>query len=532
MSKKKIFISLISAAVISLSAFSASFAAPEDNTQQTQETSASEDVSGENAATSSEDTSGGDEAQYSEDNGSSAASSGEYIENESLTVPDTSHAEAALLMDMNSGRLIYGKNIDERLYPASTTKMMTGILALESDKMNDTATATYEALKDITLEDSHMGILIGEELTMTDLLNGMLVYSANDAANVIAIQVAGSIDAFVDMMNAKAQELGMTNTHFVNACGVQNEDHYTTARDLATLARYCMQNETFRNIVKQPSYHIAPTNKYGLDRNLPSTNLFLSTSRSADHLYEPCTGIKTGTTEAAGHCLVASAEYNGISLLSVVLKCDDLDMRQNAYSYIITQGLFDMAFNNYQAGILASPGNIVYDSKVAEAKDDKRVTLTVDKEVSALIPIGDDISSEVQSSIELNSELKAPITRGQVLGTISYNYRGTEIGRATLVAANDVEQNMILHVFNIIIGIIINPLVFIPVILIIIIAFIARSRKRRRDRKRRIQQLKQRRRLEDEERFANTDRINSGHELSRSRSKGANSRYSDNKTRR
>ena len=175
--------------------------------------------------------------------------------------PTRPHAEAALLMDMNSGRLIYGKNIDERLYPASTTKMMTGILALESGHMGETATATYEALKDITLEDSHMGILIGEELTMTDLINGMLVYSANDAANVIAIQVAGSMDAFVDMMNAKAQELGMTNTHFVNACGTHNDDHYTTARDLAILARYCMQNETFRSIVSQPTYHIAPTNK-------------------------------------------------------------------------------------------------------------------------------------------------------------------------------------------------------------------------------------------------------------------------------
>ena len=129
-------------------------------------------------------------------------------------------AESALLMDMKTGRVLYGKNIDERLFPASTTKMMTGILALESDSMNDTVTATYEAIKDITLQDSHMGILIGEELTMEQLVSGMLVYSANDAANVIAIHLAGSIEAFADKMNAKAQELGMQNTHFVNACGM------------------------------------------------------------------------------------------------------------------------------------------------------------------------------------------------------------------------------------------------------------------------------------------------------------------------
>ena len=219
MSKKKIFISVISAAVMTLSVFGTALASPDDEAAQATQAAVTESA-----------------AQTQPD--SSAASYGEYVESDSLTVPDTSHAEAALLMDMNSGRLIYGKNIDERLYPASTTKMMTGILALESGHMGETATATYEALKDITLEDSHMGILIGEELTMTDLINGMLVYSANDAANVIAIQVAGSMEAFVDMMNAKAQELGMTNTHFVNACGTHNDDHYTTARDLAILARY------------------------------------------------------------------------------------------------------------------------------------------------------------------------------------------------------------------------------------------------------------------------------------------------------
>ncbi len=504
MSKKKILIPLLSAAVIALSSLGPALAAPD-------ETSAPE-------ATAAADT-----AQ-----GSETAGGGIYLENDSLTAPDASHAGAALLMDMNSGRLIFGKNIDERLYPASTTKMMTGILALESGKMGETATATYEALKDITLEDSHMGILIGEQLTMIDLVNGMMVYSANDAANVIAIQVAGSIEAFVDLMNAKAQELGMTSTHFVNACGVHNDDHYTTASDLAKLAKYCMQNEDFRNIVKQSIYTIAPTNKYARQRDLASTNMFLSTAFSSRHIYKPCTGIKTGTTDAAGHCLVASAEYNGMTLLGIVLKCDDLNVNENAYSYVITRDMFDFGFNNYESGILASPGNIVYDSKVYEAKDDKRVTLTVDRELSALVPIGGDISSEVTSNIELSEDvLKAPIAKGDVLGQVSYIYRGTEIGRADLVAANDVEQNMVLHVFHIVIGIIINPLVFIPVILLIILALAVRSRRRRRERKRRIQQMKQRRRLEEEQQRANmNDRLTSGSELNRTRSKGANSRYS------
>ncbi len=447
------------------------------------------------------------------------------MENPELTEPDTSKAGAALLMDVNSGRIIYGKNIDQKMYPASTTKMMTGILALESGKMEDTTTATYEALQSITLEDSHMGILIGEELTMTDLLNGMLVYSANDAANVIAVHIGGSMQNFVDMMNTKAKELGLTGTHFTNACGVHDDDHYTTANDLAVLAKYCMENETFREIVKKQTYHIPPTNKYRMDRYLPTTNLFLSTARSAHHVYSPCTGIKTGTTEMAGHCLVSSAEYNGMSLISVVLKCDDLDVNENAYSYTISKTLFDFAFNNYETGVLATPGSIVADSKVNDAKDKKRVTLTVDTDVNALIPAGNDISEDMEVIVELpEGGLNAPIAKGDVLGQVSYKFHGTEIGRANLVAANDVELDKILYIFK---NYILNPLILIPVVLIIIIAMIARSRKRRRERKKRIQQIRKRREMNLEQSAG--DKMVRNSERNRVTSKGANSRYSDDR---
>lgn len=455
---------------------------------------------------------------------------GIYLENENLTAPDTSHAQAALLMDMKTGRYIYGKNTEEKLYPASTTKMMTAILALESGKMNDTVTATYEALESITLEDSHMGILIGENLTMTDLLNGTLVYSANDASNVIAVHVGGSIAGFVDLMNAKAQELGMKNTHFVNACGVHDDNHYTTAADLAILARYCMQNETFREIVKKPMYHIDPTNKYLPSRDLPSTNLFLSTARSSYHLYKPCTGIKTGTTDAAGHCLVSSAEYNNMELLAVVLKCDDTDVNANAHSYTISRSLFDFGFNNYESGVLAAPGTVVADSKVYEAKKDKRVTLTVENEITALIPIGNDISTEVQTDVKLNDKIAAPITKGDVLGEVVYKYHDSEIARAQLVAANDVELNVFLRIFHIIINFITHPLVLIPVILIVIAVLISREKKRRMERKRKLHQIRQRRAAEEgnPETYAQKRAMRNS-ELNRSRSKGANSRYSNDK---
>ena len=469
---------------------------------------------------------------FAEPDDNAGADASIYLEDPSLEAPDTSHAEAALLIDMNSGRMIYGKNIDEHLYPASTTKMMTAILALESGKMGETTTATYEALKTITLEDSHMGITIGEELSMTDLVNSMLIYSANDSANVIACHVGGSIEEFVEMMNTKAQELGMNDTHFVNACGVHDDNHYTTANDLAILAQYCMKNETFREIVKRPSYHIAPTNKYTVDRDLPSTNLFLSMARSSYYVYKPCTGIKTGTTEAAGHCLVSSASYDGQDLLAVVLKCDDLDVKENAFSYKISKSLFDFGFNNYESGIVAATGTIVTHSKVAESKKGKAVNLTVESDINALVPKGVDITKEAEAVINVRDNLTAPITKGDVLGTVTYTYKGVDIGTANLIAANDVEQDVILHTFLVIIGVITNPIFFIPVILVIIIAFIARSRKRRRERKKRLHQLRQKRESEESRLIGHTDRITRNTENRRTSAKGANSRYSDERTRR
>lgn len=419
-----------------------------------------------------------------------------YIEDDSLTQPDIQYAQAALLMDMKSGRLLYGKNIDERLYPASLTKMMTGIIALETGNMADVVSASYEAIAPITLEDSQMGILTGEELTMEQLVNGLLIHSANDAANVIAVHLGGSLQAFVDTMNAKAAELGMTNTHFANPCGTHDDNHYTTARDMAILAQYAMQNEAFRNIVKTVTYKIAPTNKYTSERILVNTNLFLSTIRSLQHYYPPCTGIKTGHTSQSGYCLVAAAQYNGTDLLSIVMKCPNTNDNEGAYSYIDARELFDFGFDNYVSQPIAAPGDIVADSKVKEAKNDTRVALTVETNVDALIPSNVDKAAEVITNVNLPEEIYAPVTKGDILGTVTYTYKGTQIGTSNLVATNDVERNEILHFLNLILRIITSPFFFIPVIVIILVLIFAASKKKKRDRQKRIQQLKKKKRTQ------------------------------------
>ena len=373
-----------------------------------------------------------------------------------------------------------------------------------------------------------MGILAGENLTMDQLVKGMLVYSANDAANVIAIQIAGSIDGFVELMNQKAQELGMTGTHFVNPCGSHDDNHYTTARDLAILSKYAMKNEQFREIVKMPIYKIPATNKYTSERILVNTNLFLGTSRSTYYYYPPAIGIKTGHTSQAGYCLVSAASYNDTELLAIVMNCKNVDTKEQAYSYLDSKTLFDFGFDNYTHQPLAKVGDIVSDSKVYEAKNDMRVAVTVDNDVSALISNKEGSADLIKTSVNMPEQIAAPIKKGDILGTVTYTYQDVPVSEANLVATNDVERNNLLHVFHLILKVLTSPFFFIPAIILILIIMYARQRKKKLERQKRIQQLKRNRQRSypDNETGTRTPNRNASRtERVDRETKGSNSRY-------
>lgn len=450
---------------------------------------------------------------------------GVTMEDPQLSPPDVEYAQSALLMEMSSGRVLYSKNLDERVYPASTTKIMTGILAIENlDNMDETVSATYEALKDITLEDSQMGVLVGENLTVEQLIKSTLVYSANDSANVLAVRVGGSLDGFVDMMNQKAQELGMTNTHFANTCGLHDDNHYTTARDLAILAKYAMKNETFREIVKMPIYKIPATNKYTMERILVNTNLFLGTSRSTYHYYPPAIGIKTGHTSQAGYCLVSAASYNDMEFLAIVMNCPDKDVREQAYSYIDSKTLFEFGFNNYKHKDVAKVGDVVADSKVYEAKDDMRVAVTIEQDINALISAREGSKDDIRTEVNLPGQIDAPVKKGDVLGTINYYYNNIPIGTSNLIATNDVDRNELLHIFHFIIRIVTSPFFFVPIIIIIFVLLYAKRRKQKEERQKRIQQIKKNRQ-QNETNTRTPNRNASRTERNQRDTKGENSRY-------
>lgn len=231
------------------------------------------------------------------------------------------NATAAILIEANTGMVVYEKNADARLYPASTTKVLTAYLGVLLGDMEQTVVTSPSCLQINDTDYSKIPLAAGEEINFKDLLYATMVKSGNEGANLIAETIGGTIDGFVDIMNQYAASLGCVNTHFANPHGLHNENHYTSARDLSTIAREAMQDATFRDIARTTSYVLPKDNVYRA-RTLTSRNAeFIGNSESSDY-YPYAIGIKTGNTSAAGHCFVGAAEKNGVSFISVVLHGD------------------------------------------------------------------------------------------------------------------------------------------------------------------------------------------------------------------
>ena len=235
--------------------------------------------------------------------------------------PPEISAGSAILIDSSSNKILYSKNENEKMYPASTTKILTAILTIENCNLDDIVTVPYEAIASIPSGYSVAALQAGEQLTVEQLLEVMLVHSSNDAANVLAYHVSGSIDSFAALMNNKISELGLENTHFTNPSGMHNENHYTTAYDLSMIMKYCMKNSTFRKLSGLKYCTIPATNKYE-ERVFNTTNeLLIYDNRDVDsnYYYKYAIAGKTGYTTEAKNCLVSVANKDDLELICVIL---------------------------------------------------------------------------------------------------------------------------------------------------------------------------------------------------------------------
>ena len=354
-------------------------------------------------------------------------------------------SEAVLLMEASTGKVIYENNGYEKKYPASTTKIMTAILAIEHCNLNETATAREFAINSVPSGYSTANIQIGETLSVKDLLYALMLQSANESAVILAEHVSGSQEAFANLMNKKAKEIGCKNTHFVNPNGIHDENHYTTAYDLALIAQYAMKNQTFRDIVKTTSFTLPATTSYPSEsRTYANTNnliIYDARNRPDNYYYKYATGIKTGYTSAAKNCLVASAEKNGIEYISVVLGASITYENTGSVShrYVDTIALFDYAFDNFSFRKLKAANNLIKTIKIENGKKDKNsLDLLISSDVNSLVSI-DNKNTQIEPEITLKEGLAAPIAKGDIVGTISYKVEGINY-TTDLIAGNDVEE--------------------------------------------------------------------------------------------
>ena len=379
------------------------------------------------------------------------------------------NSSACILVENSTGKVIYEKNSREKMFPASTTKIMTALLAIENGNLTDTTIASNTAVSSISPDYATVYLNKGEELTIEQLLNILLIPSGNVAGNILAEYVSGSIEKFVELMNKRAIELGCINSNYTNPYGLQDNNHYTCAYDLYLVAREAMKYDVFRDIVKKTSYKLAPTNVHPKDdRTFSTTNELIkpNASKRSDNYYYPyAIGIKTGYTSQAKDCLVAAASKDGFEFISVILGAEKTSQGLSA-RFTETIKLFDFAYENYYFRTLNNANSVLKQIEIKDAtKDTKSLDIIVQNQIIALVD-KNDLYSTLIPEININENLKAPIFKGDIIGKVSYNLYGVKY-ESDLLAGNDVKKSYFIY-FTVGIGVF---------LLIIIIFIIFKTRK-------------------------------------------------------
>lgn len=363
------------------------------------------------------------------------------------TDPDV-QSKAAILVEADSGTVLYSKSADEKMYPASLTKMMTALVAIKAceDKivsLDDVVTISSNVYFDISSDGSTQNILEGEEITLENLLYCMLLSSANEACNAVAEYVSGDIQTFVTQMNTLAANLGCQNTHFANTHGMPDENHYTTAHDLYLILREAIKYPTFTTIVGTEEYTMPATN-LNEARTLKNTDNLIQ--EKSKYYYEYAKGGKTGYTDAAGYCLGSFAQRDGLTLISIVLGANSViaeDGSTQIQSFSESKRLFQWGFSSFSYKTIVGTTNLVCELPVELGKGVNSVVVRPEGALKALLDNDIDMSQvELKTTIyseEAGETLQAPITEGDILGEAEVYIGNTSYGKINLVANTTIE---------------------------------------------------------------------------------------------
>lgn len=357
-------------------------------------------------------------------------------------------ANAAFLVSIGKessrDEVLYEKNADKKVYPASITKIMTTLLMLESDRYDPNAKVKMnsEALSLISGTGSSVSLLNeGEEMTHLDLLHMVLMSSFGDCAYLAALIFGDTVENFVAMMNSRAQQLGLTGTHYGNPVGLHDEETYTTARDVYTLTRYALSNETFNEVCKKDRYTLSFKPKL---RGQTLTTTVMLQDKSTSYFYTYAKGVKTGFTEKAGRCLVSTASYNGYTYMCVLMGCPNETGKR--YEFTESANLYRWAFNNFEYKRVADSENPIYEIPVELSLDTDFVPLYIENGFTTVLPKEADESTIVIKPKLISESVDAPVKKGDVLGTADIIYAEQVIGTVNLIAGSDVKKSSLLTV--------------------------------------------------------------------------------------
>lgn len=417
-------------------------------------------------------------------------------------------AEGAMLVNMDTGDVLYQKNIDQKLYPASLTKLMTALVLYENttDIDSETITVSEYAIKSLEGTDSSTGGLkVGEVLTIRQMLYVLLMSSANEGANAIAEHVSGSIEGFCEKMNQKASALGMVGTHYANAHGLHDPEHYTTVSDMYKLTTAILSVDVLREVVYTTKYKLEATNK-NKSRTITTTNFLLLNNnekctaekyKGQVYYYKYAKGVKTGYTDAAGRCLITTASKNGYNYMCILMNSPVYENgKKIRIEFGDTKALYEWAFNEFEYKTVLNTDEILGEVPVSLAWDTDYVSVVPEKSLSAIVPKVADSSTVSYDITWYKENYKAPIKKGDVLGECRVVYAGETLGTVTLVSSQEIERSTLMYIghvlgnffsaifshwaFYLILGIIL-----VLVIVFVISLFILNSPKHKRKKKNR-----------------------------------------------
>lgn len=377
------------------------------------------------------------------------------------------YATSAALIDLSNEHYLFKSNIQEPIAPGGLVKLMTAIVAIEHiSDTSATITVSADAISSYDYSFGNMGILANEDITYEDLLHGLLIYDAGDAAEVLASTVVRSREKFIIEMNNKAVEIGALNTKFTNPTGFPDKNQYSTVEDLYKITKYAMANPYLRDIMGKARYEMAPTNKYSKNRYLDNKNKFMSATSTDKYYTTRAKGVKNSYIDDDNCSLILNYETDSVKFLTIV--CESIYDGELNHAYEDTKKLLDYGLNYYSSVKIINEGDILAEVELTNAKNTDRLLLEATKDIYVNLPANYN-PDKLETKVKLNEKIKAPLVKGQKLGEITILYDGEVYASEELLCPSEIKSNHLKGIFKKVASFLTSPILLVSLGIMLII---------------------------------------------------------------